>query len=62
MAANVHPRSAFAAWSSINPSGLARKPRDRDDIGVSDKEGFVQGYPAMTETGFLLWVVITLRP
>ncbi|MEA5449844.1 hypothetical protein VB780_14770 [Leptolyngbya sp. CCNP1308] len=51
IAANVHPRSAFAACSSSSPSGLARKPRDVDDIGVGDKKSFVQGYPAMPETG-----------
>ncbi|WP_313898062.1 hypothetical protein [Nodosilinea sp. LEGE 07298] len=50
IAANVHPRSAFAACSSFNPSGLARKPRDEDDIGIGDKKSFVQGYPAMPET------------
>ena len=58
----THPRPALAACSRFSPSRLTRKPRDEDDIGVGNKEGFVPGYLAMPENGFLSWLVLTLRP
>jgi hypothetical protein len=49
IAANVNPRSALAACSSARPSGRARKLRGGDDMGIGDKEGFVQGYLAILD-------------